>query len=59
MMDQSVRIEAGLAAAIAELRRQGEQTGCDTDIHDDFTQIDGPFYLRPVVRAIIKAVSAR
>ena len=48
-------IERAVAAALAELHRQGEKHGCTTEDNGTWVQIDGSFKIEPVVRAILKA----
>ncbi|MDB5720929.1 MAG: hypothetical protein JWP15_1547 [Alphaproteobacteria bacterium] len=53
--------DRGVAAAVAELRRQAEQSGCTTDIDDDGSsaQFAGPFDLRQLVEAVLEGGELR
>ncbi|MDB5669455.1 MAG: hypothetical protein JWO25_414 [Alphaproteobacteria bacterium] len=48
-----------VAAAVAELRRQAEQSGCTTDVDDDgpWAQFAGSFDLRQLVEAVLEGAS--
>ena len=49
-------IERATQAAIAELHRQSNRTGCTTEDNGRWAQVDGSFEVEPVVRAIIAAI---
>lgn len=53
------RIERGVAAAIANLHKQAETSGCFTEDNGASAQVDGSFKIEPMVRAILLAAEDR
>lgn len=49
-------IDLAVAAAIAELHRQAEISGCTTEDNGSSAQVDGSFEVEPLVRAVIAAI---
>jgi len=52
-MDEQV--ERAVQAAIRELERQADQSGCTTATDGTFVQVDGSFEIRPLVQAVLGA----
>lgn len=50
-------VDRALAAAIAELERQGRASGDTTMTDGRSVQIDGSFEIRPLVEAILRAAA--
>ncbi|AJP72913.1 hypothetical protein [Sphingomonas hengshuiensis] len=50
------KLDEAVAAAIDELHRQAEVTGCTTEDNGELAQVDGSFKVRPLVRAILASV---
>ena len=55
--EEAVRL--GVAAAIAELLREAEISGCVTHANGVFVQVDGCFQMTPVVTAVLAAARAQ
>lgn len=51
-------IERAVAAAIAELRHQGDVTAWPDKVHGTLVSIDGGFAIKPIVHAVIAAIRA-
>jgi hypothetical protein len=51
-------IEDLVAAAVAELRRQEETSGCTVSADGDIVQVDGSFDVRKVVEALVAAADS-
>jgi hypothetical protein len=48
-------IERAVRAALAELHRQAERSGCEVEDNGKLVQVDGSFEIEPLVRAILRA----
>lgn len=49
-------IERATQAIIAELHRQAKISGCCTEDNGKSVQVDGPFKVEPLARAVLKAI---
>lgn len=54
-MDEMV--ERAVAAGIAELQRQGRDSGCTAETNGRYVQVDGSFEIHPLVEAILRAAA--
>ena len=51
-------MDKAIAAAVAELHRQEETSGCTVQADGDWAQVDGSFDIRKVVEAVLSASKA-